>query len=285
MRLGLTNLDETVADAWHAHLRLVLMQLAEADGAAGEAIAGGAAGGSAGARVPGENDSGSAEPQGNHIVSKPRSVKSASISAALEQIRSAYELGVQMRNVLPRLPHRQMRLGLSFASIWLEKIDCDVTSGCNSLGDHVVLELVAEAEGLWGGSVLKPVYSRSGERYSRDLPAYEESSTAACALTSESVHWWHQWRTPALLTGWQAVVVLLKHHRWDQRSARAQLVGWAHMRLEGLKSMQSFHLHMWAPPVATRLRDLDKGRHLDAWAHGQVMLGIHGVPRQQRAAQ
>ena len=78
------------------------------------------------------------------------------------------------------------------------------------------------------------------------------------------------------MEGWEGSLVLLRYYGW-MPGKKPTVRGWAHVKLSQLTKQTSFHLQMRAPPVASRPRDLQRGRQLSAWVHGHISLALGGA--------
>ena len=76
-------------------------------------------------------------------------------------------------------------------------------------------------------------------------------------------------------------MLLLRLYALSDRDLKKKEVGWTAIKLSDLKYASArrddFHLQLRAPPVASRLRELGKQKHVPIWVHGSVALAINGV--------
>ena len=136
------------------------------------------------------------------------------------------------------------RGGVSYLELWVENID---SSDAVREGEvaYLTVEVVVESEGslLTGGPVLRPVFSTDGSPWVRSKQSLEEPTGLPSHTTAENASLWHSWRSPPLLEGWEAGVVLLRCYAWVPGKKPA-LRGWSSVRLKELKKTQPFHLQV-----------------------------------------
>ncbi|KAL1525744.1 hypothetical protein AB1Y20_020588 [Prymnesium parvum] len=174
----------------------------------------------------------------------------------------------------------EVRGGLGYLQLWLENIDAADDAGGLVDGErrYVTVEPLVEAEGslLTGGPTLRPVFNNDGTPWVRSKPSLEEPLGLPVHETAEKLTYWYNWRSPALLEGWERALLLLRYYGWTP-GGKPTIRGWAYVRLDQLNKQQPFHLQMRAPPVPSRPRDLQRGHPLSAWIHGSISLAMGGA--------
>lgn len=197
---------------------------------------------------------------------------------AAESLREHQRAAARVWQLYAASPRPEAREGLSYVQLWLENIDT-AEEGVEE-GDlrYVTVEPCAEAEGslLTGGATLRPIFSADGTPWVRSKPSLEEPLGLAVHENGEKLTYWHGWRSPALLEGWEGGLLLLRYYSW-QPGKKPVVRGWTHAPLGPLSRQSGFHLQLRAPPVATRPRDLGRGNQLSTWIHGSLGLSTGGA--------
>ena len=215
--------------------------------------------------------------------------------AASATLQNQYELAGHLRSLhrLAEVERAPLRRGGTCVLVWLENINLEDAGvrderggGAKPSHHYATLQMVHEREGQgWMGSAsFASTFNRDGQpfRPGRDAAHPWEEPSAPPALTSaESAHFWHLWSTPLLPSNWDEGVLLLRLYALSDRDLKKREVGWTAIKLSDLKYASArrddFHLQLRAPPVASRLRELGKQKHVPIWVHGSVALAINGV--------